>query len=222
MPALSIVATECRPQNDAQFNKWYNEVHIPLFMKYHGLQKAARFKKLDPDGKIPTYLAFYHYNNKKDMDALVSAPEFKAAIDEMICTWKENEFETKWAVSYEKIKEWIKNKSDSVHSAMNIVATECNPDIEKKFNEWYNNVHIPFLFKYDGLQKVIRYKKNDPKSDLPTYLAIYYYTDKEAMNGMDKSPQFEEAMNETQETWKDGGFEVKWVAPYEHITTVAK
>jgi hypothetical protein len=222
MPALSIVATECTPQNDVQFNKWYNEVHIPLFMKYHGLQKAARFKKLDPKGPVPTYLAFYHYNNKEDMDALPATPEFKAALDDMLDTWKEKEFEIKWAASYEKIKEWQKDKSDGGLSAVNIVASGCNPELEKKFNEWYNNIHIPMLFKYENLKKVIRYKKNDPDSDLPTYLAFYYYTDKEAMHGMDKSPQFEEAMKETGETWKDGGIEIKWVVPYEHITTITK
>jgi hypothetical protein len=222
MTALSIVATECRPQNDTQFNKWYNEVHLPLFMKYHGLKKAARFKKLDPDGPIPTYLAFYHYATQEDMNAISSSPEFGAAIKDMLDTWKDNEFETKWAASYEKIKEWLKTKSDQEFSAVKIVACECKPELDSKFNKWYNDVHIPLFLKYDGLQKVFRYKKIDPNSELPTYLAIYYYTDKKAMDGMDRSPQFEEAGKEMQETWKEGGFDIKWVVPYEHITTIEK
>ena len=34
---LNIVGTECVAKDEAKFNKWYNEVHIPMLLKYKGL-----------------------------------------------------------------------------------------------------------------------------------------------------------------------------------------
>jgi len=39
---------------------------------------------------------------------------------------------------------------------LSIVASECSPEVEVKFNQWYNDVHVPMLMKYDGLKKASR------------------------------------------------------------------
>jgi antibiotic biosynthesis monooxygenase (ABM) superfamily enzyme len=103
---LNIVATECPPEDDAKFNKWYNEVHIPLLFKYKGLKKVTRYQRMgDGGGQGAKYLAIYEYDNKDEMNAFPKTPEFKAAIDEMNGTWK-GKFSIKWAANYEPIKTW--------------------------------------------------------------------------------------------------------------------
>jgi antibiotic biosynthesis monooxygenase (ABM) superfamily enzyme len=103
---LNIVATECPPKNDAKFNKWYDEVHIPMLFKYKGMKKVTRYKITDDNKEKPRYIAIYEYDTKEALDALPKSPEFKAAIEEMQGTWKGEMFDIKWAVSCEPIKTW--------------------------------------------------------------------------------------------------------------------
>ncbi|OGO20801.1 MAG: hypothetical protein A2Z15_02060 [Chloroflexi bacterium RBG_16_50_11] len=103
---INIVATEIPKENDAKFNKWYNEVHIPMLMKYKGIKKVTRYKMIEDKAKKPKYLAVYEFDTKEDLDALTKSPEFKAAIEEMQGTWKGEMVGIKWAVSGEPIKTW--------------------------------------------------------------------------------------------------------------------
>ena len=101
---INIVATECIPGNEAKFNKWYNEVHIPMLMKFKGIKKVTRYKVMDESKEKGKYMAVYEYDSKEDMAALNASPEFKAAIEEMNQTWKGQMFDLKWAMGCEPIK----------------------------------------------------------------------------------------------------------------------
>jgi uncharacterized protein (TIGR02118 family) len=105
---LNIVATECPPKDDAKFNKWYNEVHIPLFLKYKGLKRVTRYRTIEAPGAKPRYLAIYEVDTKEDLNGMFASPEFKAAREEMEETWKGHMFDVKWAISCEPIKTWEK------------------------------------------------------------------------------------------------------------------
>lgn len=100
---------------------------------------------------------------------------------------------------------------------LNIVATECPAETEEKFNEWYNEVHIPLLFKFQGIKKVTRYQLMGESKEQARYLAFYEYESKETMDAFATSPEFAAAMEEMQGTWKGGGFDIKWMASYEPI-----
>ena len=103
---LNIVATDCPAENDAKFNKWYNEVHIPLLFKFRGIKRVSRYKLMSENKDTPKYLAFYEYESKEDLEANPRSPEFAAAMQEMQETWKDGGFDIKWAASYEPIKTW--------------------------------------------------------------------------------------------------------------------
>jgi uncharacterized protein (TIGR02118 family) len=101
---INIVVTECAPENDAQFNKWYNEVHIPMLMKYKGIKKVTRYRVIEEKAARPKFLAVYEYDNKADYDGLTKSPEFQAAIAEMQETWKGKMPDIKMALTGEPIK----------------------------------------------------------------------------------------------------------------------
>jgi len=105
---------------------------------------------------------------------------------------------------------------------LNMIYTECRADIEAKFNKWYNEVHIPLLFKYPGLKKVTRYQRAGDNKEQAKYLAVYEYDTKEALEGFPKSQEFKVAIAEMEGTWKGGGFEIKGNAIYEPIKTWGK
>ena len=105
-------------------------------------------------------------------------------------------------------------------SILYIVATETTPDKEDKFNKWYDEVHIPMLLGYTGIKKATRYKiVNDMGEDKgqATYLACYEFENEEAFEGYLTSPALAAALNDTDETWKEGGFTKTWRAAYQPI-----
>jgi uncharacterized protein (TIGR02118 family) len=101
---INIVATECPPEVEAKFNKWYNEVHIPMLMKYAGIKKVTRYKTIEQPGAKQKWLAIYEYDNKEDLNGMMSSPAFKAVREEMDATWKDQTFEVKGALAAEPIK----------------------------------------------------------------------------------------------------------------------
>jgi hypothetical protein len=105
---------------------------------------------------------------------------------------------------------------------INIVASECQPDQEIKFNKWYNEIHIPMLLKLTGLVGVTRYKLAGDANGQAKYLAIYKFKDQSSLESFEKSVELAAARDEMAQTWKDGGFEIKWRAPYEVIKTWKK
>lgn len=98
---------------------------------------------------------------------------------------------------------------------INVVATQCQPEVEGKFNKWYDEVHIPILFKFKGMKKVTRYKIVKETEEYPSYLAIYEFESRKAYEEYAKSPELAAGRAEMEETWKEGGFEIKWRVQYE-------
>jgi hypothetical protein len=71
--ALFLAIGDTPPEHEAEFNKWYNEEHLPMLARVPGVLSARRF--FDPKGK-PRYIAMYELS---DPDAR-SRPEWQAAI----------------------------------------------------------------------------------------------------------------------------------------------
>lgn len=104
-------------------------------------------------------------------------------------------------------------------SVINVVATRCQPEVEKKFNTWYDEVHIPLLFKFKGMKKVTRYKILKETEEYPTYLTIYEFENRQAYEAYAKSPELAAGRAEMNETWKGEGWEIKWRVQYETMGT---
>jgi antibiotic biosynthesis monooxygenase (ABM) superfamily enzyme len=107
----------------------------------------------------------------------------------------------------------------TVNRILNIAAAQCPPENEAKFNEWYNEVHVPMLFKFKGMKKVTRYKLISEAQGCPAYLAVYEFDGQEDLESYRKSPEYAAAIAEMQESWSDGGFDLKWVGGYKPIKT---
>lgn len=101
-----IVATECLPEVEEKFNKWYDEVHIPMLLKLKGLKEVTRFKVITEGGGYPTYMATYKFENMRAYEAFENGPILKAARAEIEETWKTKRFEIKWRVAYQPMNTW--------------------------------------------------------------------------------------------------------------------
>lgn len=102
---------------------------------------------------------------------------------------------------------------------INMVAIRCQPEVEDKFNKWYDEIHIPLLFKFPGMTRVTRYKNLKETAGESPYLAIYEFKDRQALAEYEQSPELTAARTEMQETWQGKGFEITWRMQYAAIQT---
>ena len=102
---INIVITEAPPQEEERFNKWYNEVHIPLLLKYPKLKSVTRYKVMGESSQPAQYVAIYRFKNKPDFEAFVKGPERAAALKEMQGTWG-SKLKITSVVPCESIKDW--------------------------------------------------------------------------------------------------------------------
>jgi len=61
-PALQLGRMDVPPEIDADFNTWYNTIHIPNYEKVPGVIRGRRFRAVTG---TPTYLTFYEFQNPK-------------------------------------------------------------------------------------------------------------------------------------------------------------
>ena len=109
---LFIVATECAPEVEEKFNKWYDEVHIPMLLEMKGLKEVRRYKLVTGNGEYPgeypKYMATYKFENLSAYEEFETGSVLNAAREEIAETWKENMFEIKWRVAYEPLRSWLR------------------------------------------------------------------------------------------------------------------
>jgi len=102
-------------------------------------------------------------------------------------------------------------------TVMNMVMVDCRTEVDEKYNEWYNKVHIPKCLEYDGMLRATRYRLLKGPLGHARYLTLYEFKDQNAMDAFPNSPECKAATQEMRETWRDKDFEIKLAAQYETI-----
>ncbi len=106
-PVINIVATRCKPEEEARFNRWYNETHIPMLMKFKGMKVVSRYKIVSESPDYPTYLAVYQFESRKAFQDFEKSKELTAAREETKVSWPAG-LDVRWRVQYELLKSWSK------------------------------------------------------------------------------------------------------------------
>lgn len=95
----------------------------------------------------------------------------------------------------------------------------CHPDDEEKFLKWFDEFHLPLLFKYEGLTSITRGNLQYDDAKVPKFFALFTFKDKQAWEGYAKSKEFAEAKADSEKTWKERPFISFWRVPYEVTRT---
>ena len=163
---IRIVRVDVDPQNEGEFNRWYNEEHEPLLRKVPGVIATFKGKNLGEKGQKYFYL-YVH----KNMDVQKSEIYREASA-------------TKWA---KEVRPFLKNFEGRNYEVIlpgplprsvdkgNIIRTvEVNvaPEQEQDFNDWYNKEHIPTLIKVPGVMTIWRATNLGEKGQ--KYLTVYF------------------------------------------------
>ena len=105
---INIRGTNCPPELEEKFNKWYNEIHVPMLLESGEIKSVTRCKRVSDDNSYPQYIALYEF---EDWQAFERYQKSKALIDareEIKQSWPDKRYESKWAVQYEVTKSWNK------------------------------------------------------------------------------------------------------------------
>ncbi len=217
-----MVGINCAPELDEKFNKWYNETHVPMLMKFKGMKEAARYRITKETDEYPKYLATYLFDSKSVYETYKNSPEYAAGQAQIKEFWKDPKLDVLWRVQYEVLKVWQpsdRKPRAATKSVMLIRSTNCHPDDEEKLNKWYDRVHVPMLLRFEGMIDATRYKIVNDIGEFPKYLATYTFESLPAFEAYEKSPELAAAKAELNESWKDRKFESIWRVTYEVIKT---
>ncbi len=116
-PLIWIVGIQCRTEDEAKFNAWYDDVHVPMLLKGDCIKKVTRFKLADETYQVgtttqvcPNYLTIYEFANRDRFDSWMTGQGRAEAGDDKAKTWSENPYEVKWATRYDLINAWTEHE----------------------------------------------------------------------------------------------------------------
>ena len=75
-----------QPEDPAAFDRYYNEVHVPLAKKMQGLKKWTIGRvQGTPDGKPSDYyyIADLYADSREQLETIFASPEGKAAVEDV-------------------------------------------------------------------------------------------------------------------------------------------
>jgi hypothetical protein len=183
MQGSAILFSEMTPGADwdGEFNKWYDEEHIPVRMGAEGFLSGQRYRA---DG-APGYLAVY----EMDSPGALSTPAYQKIKTQPSDTtaWMLKNVSGFTRYTCEEIKCFTKDGSMGIDSPiLYAVWFSVPPDRLEAFDDWYNNDHAPLLMECKDWQMVRRFNVISGEPGPFNRLAIHYLSDMSAMDSPER------------------------------------
>ncbi|MBI4287099.1 MAG: DUF4286 family protein [Chloroflexi bacterium] len=100
---LYLVGANCNdPAQESEFNRWYNEVHIPEVLRLPGFVSARRYEIIKPREGYPKYMAVYEMQDEAAYNAFQEYMR-KARKGEAPAFTAGPEFAVPWTAGYKPI-----------------------------------------------------------------------------------------------------------------------
>ena len=170
--ALLMVYVDIDPEHDADFNAWYNEEHVNDLLKLPGFLNAGRYEALKGG---PRYLACYELES---VEAVQSEEylNFRRNPSE----WTQRiSLSTKGRNYARMVCTQIYPRENDLHvlgrgmaPALQIGRMKVPPEIEAKYNEYYDTVRTPANLQVPGCVAVRRYHAVEGE---PKYMTVYEF-----------------------------------------------
>lgn len=176
----SILFSEMTPGADfeAEFNAWYDTVHIPERMECPGFVSGQRYHRHDGSG----YLAVYEMD---DLGAM-STPAYTKV------KTQPSEQSARMLKRVTGFTRYLANETsarakDDVDAAVNApvlyaVAFNVPAEAAADFDSWYEQDHVPLLMEEPKWLMVRRLRVTDGVPETYTHFALHYLADTDALN----------------------------------------
>jgi hypothetical protein len=177
---ISLVDTE---RDAAEFNTWYDDVHVPEFVEQPGIDHAWRTEKVEHEHQLgevdEQYAAIYQ------LDAVTS---FQSALDASPTaghSWFAWEGRVeKWRRTFFRVLTRFERDGDRGPYWATIRVSYVG-DEESEFNRWYDEEHMPEVASNPGFHRAWRLKHEPSGSELGVeprpYWAVYEIDDPQNM-----------------------------------------
>ena len=170
--AMMLVYVDIDTEQDADFNAWYNEEHIGDLLGLPGFLNAARYETLKGG---PRYLACYELESA----AAVQSEEY-LNFRRNPSEWTQRVALSTKGRSYSRIvcSQIYPDENDShvlgrgMAPALQIGRMIVPPEIEAKYNEYYDTVRTPANLAVPGCLAVRRY---NAVAGEPKYMTVYEF-----------------------------------------------
>jgi antibiotic biosynthesis monooxygenase (ABM) superfamily enzyme len=73
---LFVVKATIAPEQEAAFNRWYSEEHVPQVLQFPGLVSARRYRALEGEDKF-RYMAVYEVKDEATYRRLIESDHMK-------------------------------------------------------------------------------------------------------------------------------------------------
>ncbi len=107
---LWMVGTRCAPELDAEFNRWYDEVHIPMLAREGHILSVNRYRlSSEVESDQAQYLAIYRFKDVGTFKSWLASDALSEARSEMKETWGGRDMEIRTRSFYEPVSQWSKS-----------------------------------------------------------------------------------------------------------------
>ena len=169
---LLMVWCDVPADKEGEFNRWYNEEHLPERLAIPGFLSAGRYEAVKGG---PKHLAYYELESA---EVLKSAAYRKVA--ENPTPWTQRAGPAAVATTF------IRNVYTMIHPraltpaiadsgmapALQIGRMDVPAAVDREWNDWYNTVYVP---NYEKVPGVIRGRRSRAVEGSPTYLTLYEF-----------------------------------------------
>ncbi|MBI4636781.1 MAG: hypothetical protein HY727_10580 [Candidatus Rokubacteria bacterium] len=170
--ALLMVWADVPPEQEEEFNRWYNEEHLAERLSVPGFLSGARYEAVKGG---PKHLACYELEG-----AAVLESEAYRRVQANPTERTKRSGPTTIATTY------IRNVYTMIHPAaltpeiaasdmapaLQIGRMDVPPEVDAEFNIWYNTIYVP---NYEKVPGVIRGRRYRAVTGTPTYLTLYEF-----------------------------------------------
>ena len=169
---LMMVWTDVPEDKEAEFNRWYDEEHIPERLAIPGFLSAARYVAVSGG---PKYLASYEVESPE----VLQTDEYKRVLASPT-DWSKRMSPTVIGVNFiRNVYQQIfpsatppEVAQSDMAPALQIGRMEVPANVDAEFNQWYNTIYIPNYEKVPGCIRGRRYRALEGQ---PQYCTVYEF-----------------------------------------------
>lgn len=170
--AIRLTLTSCDQAHEAEFNRWYDTIHLPDILGSRIATHGTRFADSDRESGNPAYLALYELPGT-DLERIN-----QAFADQVRRLHERGRMFPHLQIGRRSMWRRISGHQGSGQvrartAGLFIIESNCtSSEREREFNEWYDRIHIPDLLGTKLFHTAHRFRSLAGQEG-GTYLAIY-------------------------------------------------
>jgi hypothetical protein len=174
---VNLVENNCDPDREAQFNDWYDNMHVPDALGSPGIVRARRYQTREfRDGRAK-YLALYDIETD-DIDETmrvrlaIRAEEVKRG--RASSCFPNLSFSLWRDVLWRELSERrVPGNATGEERWLSLVESNCDPAREREFDDWSESVQVPDALKTPGYVAARRLRIKEFREGRGKYIVIH-------------------------------------------------